>query len=147
MSDKPKSRGKAGLPGVPFEPGHDIGKETRWKPGQSGNPLGLPKEFAHVRDLARQYTGNAVRALVEITNCDGHPAQERAAKAILDRAWGTPEQTLQVTGADKGPLQIDLVRLNDEQLRLLERLIAEATGPAVADPGGDSGGEGEEEPR
>ena len=31
-----------------FEPGHSIGKSTRFQPGQSGNPGGQPKGLATV---------------------------------------------------------------------------------------------------
>ena len=35
-----------------FKPGHNVGKSTRFKPGQSGNPGGKPKGFMSTRKLA-----------------------------------------------------------------------------------------------
>lgn len=78
---------------------------TAWKPGQSGNPGGRPKEVGHVRDLARQHTELALRTLIEIA-ARGTPDRARvaAAEALLDRAWGRPPQ--EITGPGGGPLQI-----------------------------------------
>lgn len=62
--------------------------------GVSGNPGGRPKDIYHVRELARQYTDEAVNTLAEIANNPKSPpsARVQAANALLDRAWGKPVQ-------------------------------------------------------
>ena len=80
-----------------------------FKPGQSGNPGGrpkLPEDVKHVRELARQYTQEAVDALVVTLKEGGHSARVAAANALLERGWGKPEQP--ITGPDGGPVQHSL---------------------------------------
>src|ERR1700731_3161020 len=66
--------------------------------GVSGNPGGRPKEAVHVKELAREYTVQAVTTLAEIM-CDPEApaaARARSAEALLNRGWGTPESTANV---------------------------------------------------
>jgi hypothetical protein len=66
---------------------------TRFKPGKSGNPSGKKKhEGKSLQALARQYTPDAVAALVKALNSP----RERvpAAIALLDRGWGKPVQMI-----------------------------------------------------
>ena len=81
---------------------------TSWQPGQSGNPSGRPREVGHVKELARQYTEEAIRTLAELMRT-GKPDRTRvaAAEALLDRAWGRPAQA--ITGEDGGALEIRFV--------------------------------------
>src|SRR5262249_11671052 len=81
-----------------------------WKPGQSGNPGGRPKELGHVRDLARQHTEAAVITLVSIMNNAEEPGRARvaAAEALLNRGWGHPSQPLDLGTTDSTPLWIEL---------------------------------------
>jgi hypothetical protein len=75
--------------------------------GRSGNPGGRPKEVGEVRDLARQYTPQAIEALQTIMNEQEAPASARvaAAEALLNRGWGRPTQPI---GGDSeaGPITI-----------------------------------------
>ncbi len=68
---------------------------TAWKPGQSGNPGGRPKEVAEVKALARKHTQEALETLAKLMK-SGTPDRTRvaAAEAILDRAWGRPSQAI-----------------------------------------------------
>lgn len=65
--------------------------------GKSGNPTGrpkLPEDIKHVRELAREYTAQAVTTLVEVMAGDSAAAKVAAANALLDRGWGKPEQAI-----------------------------------------------------
>ncbi|MDX2105764.1 MAG: DUF5681 domain-containing protein [Candidatus Melainabacteria bacterium] len=68
-----------------------------FKPGQSGNPSGRPKESYRISDLAKEHTEKALECLVEImTNPRASSsARVHAACAVLDRAWGKPPQFVQ----------------------------------------------------
>jgi len=68
--------------------------------GESGNRSGRPAVIVKVRDLARQYTADAIQTLVSImkdTESDAGP-RVRAAEALLDRGWGKPSQPLDHQG-------------------------------------------------
>lgn len=84
-------------------------KKPRGKPfpkGKTGNPGGrpkLPEDVKHVRELARQYTAQAVAALVEVLESDSASGKVAAANVLLDRGWGKAEQP--ITGADGGDIK------------------------------------------
>jgi hypothetical protein len=84
-SDQPKKRPK--LEGTP------------WPKGKSGNPGGRPKAVAAVRELARQWTEVAIRTLADVCqHGEKEAARVAAAEALLNRAWGRPEQAVQLEG-------------------------------------------------
>lgn len=68
-----------------------------FQPGQSGNPGGRPKVLADVQEAARARTAEAIDVLASIAIDPGAPPAARvsAANALLDRAWGKPQQTVQ----------------------------------------------------
>lgn len=80
--------------------------------GQSGNPSGRPKKLLpdgrSLSDLAKDYTSDAVQALVDVLSGDGapHAARVSAATALLDRGWGKPSQSVELTGDADNPLQL-----------------------------------------
>lgn len=78
-------------------------KTTSFRPGQSGNPLGRPrnsdlvgpsKTRADVRELAKSYAPGAIETLKKIMDDPKAPPAARvgAATAILDRGYGKPTQ-------------------------------------------------------
>lgn len=71
---------------------------TAWAKGVSGNPGGRAKEVAHVKELARQFTEEAIRTLAEIMGdlSAPHSARVKASESLLDRAWGKSEATVNV---------------------------------------------------
>jgi len=65
----------------------------RFKPGQSGNPSGRPKQDErHNSSLAKRHTAEEIAALVKALQSP----RERvpAAIALLDRGWGKPVQMI-----------------------------------------------------
>ena len=64
-------------------------KSGQFVPGQSGNPGGRPKDEHRVAELARFYTLEAIKTLVELMRA-GKDERIRgtAAQALLDRGWG-----------------------------------------------------------
>lgn len=80
--------------------------------GQSGNPGGRPKEDANLKELARARTAEALETLVSIMQNDEAPPAARvsAACAILDRGYGKPTQSTELTGKDGGPIQTEMSR-------------------------------------
>lgn len=95
-------------------------------PGErrGGRKPGTPnKATASIRDIAREYTGDAVKALVDVLNDVQQPASARvsAASAILDRGFGRPTQSMELTGAEGGPVEqlIDLKGAPTEVLKFL----------------------------
>src|SRR5262249_52848053 len=108
----------------------------RFPKGVTGNAGGRPKAELHIRELAREHTEQAIRALVEImTGEDKHaPAIARvaAAEAILDRAWGKPVQM--VGGPDEGPMKIEI----DNSAELFRCRIARLVARVHSD-GGNGG--------
>ena len=80
-------------------------QETRWKPGQSGNPKGRPKSVtlsealrlelakAHPQGDGEQTYAEAIAAILCQTAAQGNIL---AAKEIADRTEGKPKQSLDV---------------------------------------------------
>ena len=70
-----------------------------FKPGQSGNPGGLPKGMHEVKEAARKLTPKAMKVLEDIATNEDQPAAARvaAAVALLDRGWGKPSASVDVT--------------------------------------------------
>jgi hypothetical protein len=80
-------------------------KSGQFAPGSSGNPGERPKDEAHVAELARSYTSEAIDTLVELMR---HGKDKRvrgtAAQALLDRGWGKPKLEV-VNEGDSGYLE------------------------------------------
>jgi hypothetical protein len=68
-------------------------------PGErrGGRKAGVPnKATASLKEIARQYTDDALETLATIMGNEGEPAAARvsAANALLDRGYGKPSQLL-----------------------------------------------------
>lgn len=78
--------------------------KPRGKPfakGTTGNAGGRPKlpdDVKHVRELAREYTAEAIAALAGVMTGGSGPAKVAAANALLDRGWGKPSQPVDGDG-------------------------------------------------
>lgn len=95
-----------------------------WKPGESGNPSGRPRDTVRVGELARSYAVEAIDTLVAIMR---HSPETRdqlsAAQALLDRGYGKPMQAVEHSGPEGSaiPLGLDLSALSpDQRIQLLE---------------------------
>jgi len=82
-------------------------------PGNNANPGGRPKlpdDVKHVRELAREYTGEAVKTLATVMKTGSPNARVSAANSLIDRGWGKPEQSI-VGAGDKGEIvhKVELV--------------------------------------
>jgi hypothetical protein len=78
--------------------------------GQSGNPGGRPKAVHDLKELARERTLQALETLTQIMESVEAPSAARvqAACALLDRAYGKPVQTTELSGLDGGPITVNL---------------------------------------
>jgi hypothetical protein len=81
-----------------FKPGNSAGKDTRFKPGVSGNPGGRAKALRDVTEAARAHAHAAIETLVRVMKDAKATASARvnAAEALLNRAWGKPQQTIEI---------------------------------------------------
>lgn len=75
-----------------------------WKPGQSGNPGGMPKGIPDIKALAREHTDAALKALVEALK--NEKTAVAAATALLDRGYGKPTQEISGPGGTAVQIQV-----------------------------------------
>jgi hypothetical protein len=78
----------------------------QFQKGVSGNPGGRHKDVAEVKELARVHTPAAIETLAEIMMDKEaqKTARVAAANALLDRAYGRPETSVQHSGTIGGGL-------------------------------------------
>jgi len=97
------------------------------RPG-SGRPKGSQSRAtaearAKISERAKEYTDEALQALADILKSQNAPAAAKvsAATALLDRGYGKPVQSTELSGPDGGPVQTDgtisvqFVKPNDDQ--------------------------------
>lgn len=99
-------RGDMAKSKTPAENSKKAPRGKPFQPGKTGNPGGrpkLPEDVKHVRELARQYTPQAVQALVDTLKDGGWSAKVAAANVLLDRGWGKAEQP--IVGDEGGPVR------------------------------------------
>lgn len=105
----------------------------KWqKGGPSPNPGGRPREVREVAELARQCTTAAIVTLMEIMRKGvNEGARIRAAEVLLDRAWGKPAQSVEVTGKEGGPIEYQQAR--EELASIISGLAARAAKAQMAE--------------
>jgi hypothetical protein len=100
----------------------------KWVKGQnSPNAGGRPKAIAHVRELARQHTEEAIDTLTEIMLDENakDSARVAAAGAILDRAYGKPTTYIETT------LESPLMSLEEAARRIAFAMNAPGGGQVI----------------
>ena len=101
------------------------------RPG-AGRPPGTPNKKAYtgqamnIAKLAQDYGPDALRTLAEVMNNGdaSDAARVAAANALLDRGFGRPPQSLNVKPEVRH--SIDLTKLTDEELAIMERIVAKS---------------------
>ena len=76
------------------QPGKKKPRGKPFKKGVSGNPSGRPAVPAEVRDACRALSLEAIQVLERAMRAKDVKARIAAANALLDRAWGKPNQPL-----------------------------------------------------
>ncbi len=61
-----------------------------WRPGEGGNPTGLPKNVREIQALAREMSPRVLEAFFQLLNDESTPARDRIAAGtyIVDRGCG-----------------------------------------------------------
>jgi hypothetical protein len=80
---------------APARYGRGIG--APFKKGASGNPSGRPKIVGEIKELARAKAAEAFKTVCELLNDVDPRIRMVAAQEILNRAYGKPTQTVDVT--------------------------------------------------
>lgn len=109
-----------------------------FKKGQSRNPNGRAKKTEAVRnaeELAREASEQAVRKLIALMSSGDQNVELKAANSILDRGFGKPRQSVDVTNRDlvvealtDAELDAEIAR---ERSRQLSRPVAGKAAPTA----------------
>jgi hypothetical protein len=76
-------------------------KSGRFLKGYSGNAGGRPKDELNIAALARSYSTEAIKTLVDLMrNARDDRVRGTAAQALLDSGFGKPKVEIQNTNAD-----------------------------------------------
>jgi hypothetical protein len=86
--------------------------DSQFRPGQSGNPGGRPKGERSVREIAQQHTAESMETLVHVMRTGKNSERVQAATALLDRGWGKPTQSVEMSGSNATLVDL-LVSLNN----------------------------------
>lgn len=110
--------------------------------GVSGNPSGQPRrrtaDGKSLPQLAREYTEEALSALVSVMRDEEAPAAAivSAVNAILDRGWGKPTQGVELTGKDGEDIKVR--QTNDDADAVRSRLATVLTAAGIGTAADDT---------
>lgn len=90
----------------PATPHHD--ERGKFKPGNTANPGGIPREIAAVRRQLLEHVPTALAKMVELIGSDDPAVARAAAKDILDRTLGKAKETREHTG-DANALLVEIL--------------------------------------
>lgn len=113
--------------------------DTRWRPGQSGNPAGRPKEpddatltewLIHV--LGKKGAKELAENLIAIAKSPGvSPTKLAAIQYIYDRIEGKPRQAVHTTSHDEHPLITVIRKVADDNKALEGRRVPSLPARAI----------------
>lgn len=115
------------------------------RPGAGRKPGRVGTAKRHLSDMAKDHAKAALATLVDVHSDKQAPPSARvtAATAILDRAYGKPSQSHELSGPNGGPIPtVDLTNLTDADIDRLEAIFGPLAGTAGDDAEADQGGEG-----
>lgn len=110
----------------------------KFKKGQSGNPNGRPKKLPQLDVLMAEILGEekdgktAAIAILAALRAKATRGDVRAAELLLNRAYGKPKESLDLTtGGEKLNQKFDLSNLTEDELRTLAEIQSKSgTGKA-----------------
>ncbi len=102
----------------------------------------LSATAATLKDVMVAARGESIGSINRLAwlrdHADNQVVQLSASVALLDRAWGRPNQSVAVSHNDTERSALDLSRYTSEELLILERLLAKGhTGLLVTRPFGE----------
>lgn len=94
---------------------------TTFGPNNNANPRGRPAVAKEIKEIARQYTDEAVAALRAALKNKGE--RSTAASILLAYGYGKPPQAVELTGKDRGPIQFEDV--SEDTRASIDSMLAE----------------------
>jgi len=103
--------------------GSNRGEKGKFAPGTSGNPGGRPLLPPELKEAAKAASHEALTVLITIMRNAESPeaARIRAAEIIMNRAYGTPPASVEMSGSVNGGFMF--AALSNEEL---EKFISDA---------------------
>jgi hypothetical protein len=126
--------GQSGNPQSTFK----AGNKYRWQPGQSGNPAGIARSRLRFEECfyASLIEQGAAEEAASLLWGSARKHEPWAVQALLQRLAPETKQIRLTHGEDDEPT-VDYTRLSDEELEHLERLLERAKIPAGTSENGE----------
>jgi hypothetical protein len=109
----------------------DAGKDTQWKPGQSGNPAGPPKGFKHINTWVQEllhdetfeamiqegysvteYKGAPLPAIIRAQIKKAVAGDTKAYDSLIKSGWAAKSETDITSGGEKLETGLDAARID-----------------------------------
>lgn len=125
--------------GKPFPKGNTIGLPTRFQPGKSPNPGGVPKDVKEFRALMQLRTEVSLQRVDDILDHGTERGIIEVSKEVWANGWGKPTVRIEQSGPAGGPIEVKAVLTSDERRARAAALIAQAAARAGAKKAGAKG--------